>query len=483
MISVQNHLQRLSGSKIFIFILLGIIIFPSCDIFKPAQSGKKDDIVLDPITGKRKKYNKRTKQYEYIDSKVEKVDTVVWRTPSAGLPPVSETPNSSTVSDPLDGNGSTSIDTTSQNLDTYNVGILLPFLTSRSAGTISSKSKLAIQFYAGVKMALEDLQNQDVNLNVKVYDTNANPSTINNILAKPEIQDMNLILGPVKKNNVKLVAEFGKSRHIPVVSPLSPSRNGSENPYLIQVNPSFKAHCKAIMTHILKHYDADQVVLLVQDNVKEKRRLKYFQDARKEIAKTNDITPMKEMLVSPISSEWANANFDGYINPNKKTVFVIPSWSNEGFINAMVRILRIAKSQNDLVVYGMPQWMKFTKIDYEYFENLNIHVSSANFIDLDNPKIVAFRQRYFRKYDDIPTKYAFQGYDDMMYFGEMLQKYGTQFQFQLDRERDEALHTQYHFQSIVNPKAIQNETFDIDYFENNFVYILEFEDYHFKIAD
>ena len=481
MTSVQNRPQLLSGNKIIFLLLIGILVLPSCGIFKPVQKTNKDEIVLDPITGKKKKYNQRTKHYEYIDTETEKVDTVVWRTPSHGLPPITETPSTTTGSTPLDTDNS--IDTTSINLDAYNVGILLPFLTQRSAGHISPKSKLAIQFYAGVKMALEDLEKQNINLNVKVFDTNANPNTVNEILAQPEMNRMNLILGPVKRNNVKIVANFGKELHIPVVSPISPSKNGNENPYLIQVNPSFKQHCKAIMTDILKQYDASQVVLMVQNNPKEKRRLKYFQDARKEIAKTGDITPMKELIVSNESTEWANVNFEGYIQPDKKTVFVIPSWDNEGFVNAMVRILRIAKSHNDLVVYGMPQWMKFTKIDYEYFENLNIHVSSANFIDVEKPEIIAFRQRYFRKYDDIPSKYAFQGYDDMMYFGKMLQKHGTQFQFDIDTETEKSLHTEYHFLPIVGKKAVSNETYNIDYFENEFVYILEFKDFHFQVVE
>ncbi len=482
MISVQNHHQLSSGNRILILVFLVILIFPSCDIFKPAQSSSKDDIVLDPITGKRKKYNKKTKKYELIDVPIEKVDTVTWRTPTAGLPPVKAIPNS-------DASSTTTVETEgesipeSTNLDVYNVGIFLPFLTSRSAGTISSKSKLALQFYAGVKMAISDLQNKNINLNVKVFDTNANPTKVNEILANPEMQSMNLILGPVKKKNVKIVAEFGKAFKIPVVSPISPSKNGTKNPYLVQVNPSFKKHSQAIMRHILKDNDADQVVLLVRDTPKEKRRLKYFQDARFEIAKTTDITPMKEMIVSSLSSEWTNVNFEGYLNTDKKTIFVIPSWDNEGFVNAMVRVLRIAKNTNELAVYGMPQWMKFKKISYDYFESLNVHLSSANYIDVENPKIISFRKRFFRLYDDIPTKYAYQGYDDMMFFGEMLQKHGTQFQVELDHESDENLHTQFHFTPAVGSDALDSETYDIDYYENEFVYILEFQDFHYQIAD
>lgn len=481
MISVQNHHQQLSGNKFLILLFLVVLIFSSCDIFKPAQTGTKEDIVLDPITGKRKIYNKKTKKYEYFDVPTEVVDTVAWRTPTAGLPPVKETPGS-TVSTSMPETDGQNIPET-ENLDIYNVGILLPFLTNRSSGTISSKSKLALQFYAGVKMALADLQNQNINLNVKVFDTKANPTSVNEILANPELKKMNLILGPIKKKNVKIVAEFGKAFKIPVVSPISPSKNGDHNPYLVQVNPSFKKHSQAIMRHILKDNDAEQVVLLVRDTPKEKRRLKYFQDARFEIAKTSDITPMKEMIVSNISSEWTNINFEGYLNTDKKTIFVIPSWDNEGFVNAMVRVLRIAKNRNDLAVYGMPQWMKFKKISYDYFESLNVHLSSASFIDVENPKIISFRQRFFRLYDDIPTKYAYQGYDDMMFFCKMLQKHGTQFQVELDHETDENLHSKFEFVPAVRTIEIDSETYDVDYYENEFVYILEFQDFHYQIAD
>ncbi|MBL0099718.1 MAG: hypothetical protein IPP49_06410 [Saprospiraceae bacterium] len=42
MISVQNHLQRLSGNKVLYFIFASIVTLVSCTVSKPAVTPEKD---------------------------------------------------------------------------------------------------------------------------------------------------------------------------------------------------------------------------------------------------------------------------------------------------------------------------------------------------------------------------------------------------------------------------------------------------------
>ena len=47
-----------------------------------------------------------------------------------------------------------------------------------------------------------------------------------------------------------------------------------------------------------------------------------------------------------------------------------------------------------------------------------------DFIERGKPEVDAFQKIYLQKYNTIPSVYAFQGYDLMLFWGRMLGKYG-----------------------------------------------------------
>ena len=63
-----------------------------------------------------------------------------------------------------------------------------------------------------------------------------------------------------------------------------------------------------------------------------------------------------------------------------------------------MRQVEIAKVKNDVVMYGMPRWMEFERISFDYFENLQLHVSTANFIDKEDIKTKEFITKFYEKY-------------------------------------------------------------------------------------
>lgn len=487
MILVPNLLRRLSGNKLWMSaILCSALLFSACDSLKKASGTDKPNTETGDDLGEiqgGKVFNPKTGRYETPGGKDDNpspVDTVKWTdTPVDEVPPI--------TSDGQFPDGTTSKPGTDpgQTMESYDVAVCLPFLGNRFKeyeAKIDDKSMLAINFYSGVKMAFDDLSAKGVRLNVDVLDTEASDAKMQSLLNSSELFEAEMIVGPVKTSALKLAANFAKKNKKILISPLNPSDRITENnPQFIQTNPSLKSHCEAIVKHALDNNPAENIVLVVRDKNAEKSRLKYFQDALKTYKGSESVEPFKEFIVRDASSDFNEMDPMPYIKQGKTTVFIVPSWSNENFVYALMRKISLAKGPNKAVVYGMPQWKDYTRISYDYYERLNLHISSSNAIDVNNPQVKSFRQRYFDRFSMVPDDNAILGYDLMMYFGDQISKNGTGFYQKIDGSPVQMLHSEVDFQPSVPRNNIENLD-AIAFYENKYVNILEFKDYFFQKA-
>ena len=149
-------------------------------------------------------------------------------------------------------------------------------------------------------------------------------------LPDPNSFNTHLIIGPYRKENIRLVADFAKRNDITHISPHSASSNLTKNnANYIQVSPTLQTHCKAITQHVRTKYRPDQVVLLVRDKPAEKARFAYFQEENYRIeGHRADSIAFREIVVEEGDDNFRKVNLTNLIQPGDTTVFIIPSWSN-----------------------------------------------------------------------------------------------------------------------------------------------------------
>ncbi len=476
MILAPNLLQLSNGSKIVAFLFIFLLAF-GCDTSKRAKTAKSDAEELDAIRGK-KRYNPKTGKYEYVRDGDTKLDTVEWRPSNSEVPPIQSSTEivDETVPEPEQGVG------VSENFSRYNIAVLLPFLTDKyiQTGRIPEKSSLAINFYAGMKLAATVLTREGIQLNISVHDTRADEANVKYLLERNDVGKADVIIGPVKKSNLKRVAEFAKMNRKVLVSPIYPGTVTEDNPFYLRVSPSLETHCGTIMAHALERVPAEQIVLVVRNKSAEQKRLKYFQDAHRAIAGYAG-PKIKEFIVTDPTADYGEMDIAPYILPGKETVFIVPSWSNELFVYSLLRKLDIARMNTPVTVYGMPQWENYERVSFDYYERLNLHISSNICVDTTDPDMVSFRRSFFDYYGSAPTKDAYKGYDLLLYVGRKLKEHGNKFQLHIEEEEDEYLHTDYAFRRTIKKDAASNEDYDnVDYFENKHVNILNFKGYIFR---
>ncbi len=495
MTSVQNRPLLSSGNKIsFSLLIVALFLLSSCDLFTPIQTttgtrsdNKNDEEELDDIRGGRV-YNPETGEFENAEAILtEEMVTVQWEE----VPTSEYEPIGSDRTTPIDtggteeGGGGEEIDLRER----YDVALLLPFLSNRfnvTESEINKNSKWAIQFYAGSKLALKKLEEEGVNLNVSVFDTEAKVSKVNQLLQKPSVSGSHLIMGSVDKECAKRIATFAKNNEVPFVSPYIASRGiADENPYYIQIKPTLATHLEVLTKHIKENHKTQDVVLVRREDNREATIMQYIQQLNEDISGSSYATPFSEAIINDETATLENFEVQPILKPGSETVFVVTSWADKSFIYSFLqKAFNATRDLNHkITVYGMPQWQAFKDADYEYYEKLNLHISSEQYIDGYSADIREFKKAYFDEYGSAPTTEAFRGYDDMLYFGRMLKKYGLYFYEYFNEAQEDAFHTRFELAPVTQVTTDdfgQEQYGNVERFENQFVYVLKFENYHFQ---
>lgn len=486
MISVPNPLRPLNGSKLLLTALSLTLLLGSCDLFKklpPEEKPLKTDEEIGDIQGPGR-VNPETGQFEPVRMLTEPLDTVRWITNSEDQfrPILSDAPFRKSETAKPSGDAGT----------VYKIAYMLPFMSDRffpSDAAIGEQSMWAIHYYGGVRLALEQLEREGARFQVSVLDSKGSETEITRMInGSKAVQEADLLIGPYRSINARLLADFARRARKPMVSPFSAGSNITvDNPYYIQVNPGLLRHCEELTLHASERYTTDQLVLVARNQDEEKARLTLFQDAHQSFKMARglkDTTRIRELIVTDQSIDLANLKLNSYLNPERRTVFIVPSYSDEAFIYAFLRKLKLSQSGTaEVSVYGMPQWGGFDKIDYDLYEDLNVHISSAFYIDIYDADVQNFRKNFFNLYGTIPNDEAYSGYDQTLYFGRLLMREGPVFLQTLDTRNGTGMSSQFEFRKITDRPVSGNDQFSrFDRFENQFVHILVFRDYYFQPA-
>ena len=508
MTSAPNHQPLLSGNKLgaFAFVAILLLFVSSCDALKPAvqpdpprtDNGNGDGEELDPLQSRRV-YDPETGTWVYVENApTDKMDTIEWTTvpeersqpivedgSSAYVPPPGTTP----AIDPNTGQPIAQTGTTpsgSRLLSAYNVEFALPFLTNRYLGSedkVDANSTWALHFYSGAKIALDEMRAAQVGYNVSVEDTKAQKSTVQQLAASPKFTESHLVIGPYLKDNVTTMAEAARGRETVVISPYSASGGVTQNnPNYIQVNPTLETHLRSLIKHAYQTQNAERIVLVTGTDPNQKGRLAYIQDEYKILTENAEIEPLEEIA---IDINDATVNLKQYLGGRRKTVFIVPIYEDESFVSNFLRLL-YQESRDDfgrgVAVYGMPQWKDYQRINFDYYEGNNVHISSSVFIDMLDPAVRAFRRNFYERFAVLPRDEAYVGYDVTRYFLRMAAENGTRFQYALEANPEDLLHTKFRFEPVaaVPAGATNFEQATLDRFENKFVNILQFKDFAFR---
>ncbi len=448
MISVLSRLRLLNGSK-YILVLSCLVLIVSCGTKKQIPSKRPQVVDTDKVI--KEKLPEKTK-----------IDTVNWTK-------VEDQKNPPIINDKSTNKGLPKTDIK----NTYKVALFMPF-DSKSYMSEGNTDETYIQYYAGLKLAAKNLQNLGTHIDITVMDASNKKK-----LSPTDRYD--IIIAPNDKNTVSELIEFGKEHKTLVISPwYSNSKITEDNPYYLQLRPNLKEHFNKIVEHLSKNFRANEVALVGLDIKNYRSWFKFFQDAGQAYYSTMD-NPFMEHFVAEDSLALGEYVFAGQIEQGIRA-FVVPNYSfkDEAHVYSVLRKLNAEKGMNKIYVYGMPLLIDSDKVNFDYYNNLNIKIAISDFVDEDSYGAKDFRRQYYNAYNALATKEAFEGHDLIMFLAESLGKYGNYFPPSINGEIKTYLQTSFDVRGVNSNDENYEANDKIDFYENKHLYIIEFVDGKFR---
>lgn len=463
MILVQNHPRLLSGNNLLFIFCLSMLL-SSCGLFSSTNSNNSG--------GNNSKG----------DNDVVKVDTIEWnKIPEDDFPPINNTDVEAETKEGVKSK---------EKKDSYNIAAFLPLEASRIQYGVEYPKDIRkvkyLQYYAGMKLALEQLEKEDISLTIDVYDSKESLTTVKSVLNNKVTNDTDVILGSLKKDVLIELASFGKENSIPVISPWYSSQSVADNNELyVQLTPFLIDHYYELTNHALSHFDKEDIYLVGREGSKDASRFKYFQEAAFNVTKEEDALNEFVIDLDSLSAEYGIfrsliENRNENLKSKKPIVFIIPNFSmrEANYIYDLIRRINVEKLDQEVYLYGMPVLYNMDKINYDYLTNLNIRIAMSRYTKKSSPEARNFAANFFREYNDYPLDDAYEGYDNMLWLGRMLHKYGGAFVDNLGKDDREYLSTKFDIREVYDGDPEKPE---LDYYENKNLRIIQFSNNEFSV--
>lgn len=350
--------------------------------------------------------------------------------------------------------------------NTYNVALMMPFYLSdvdkivvkKNDGETdfsAFKSFTFLDFYEGVLIALDSLKQLGLNVKLFVYDTDEDTNFVKNILKKPEMTKMNLIIGPIFNFDMAIVGRFAKAHNIPAIAPLSPDVKIIEsNPTVYKASPCLAVQLEQVAKFIADSFSTANYIVVYNESDNERTMFETFKKnlQNNHSKKTVDV---KEIIYSKVGL----SGLEQALSKDKENIIFVFS-NAQVFVSNLVTTISPKTDNYKITMFGLPGWRNFTNIETEYLLKLNLHLFSPNFVNYEDDGTIRFIKKFREKYKTEPTKYAYQGYDLTLYFLKALKDYGNDFQPCLSSLDYKPLQTKYKFISS-NGNGYENKYVNI----------------------
>lgn len=346
--------------------------------------------------------------------------------------------------------------------EVYRIGLILPFYLQINDSIdlnraleedpiVYPRSQIALDFYYGLRIALDTLQKQGLNLELYVEDSGNDAFW--SWAAYQTMSDYDLVIGPLYSQNILAVADRRRNEGPLLISPFS--RNPSivySHSKNVQVLPSDRQMLDFMAQAVIERFRDDHLFMVYTDTMQDtvnaalmREKFDYYLDSAK----------VREIQVF-------DAQIDGldWLKDYDNNVVIVPS-TDKVFMTDLVTQLNAERLEN-VIVIGLPE-MERLDVDKAYFNNLNLHYPATQHINYNDSLMYSFLLQYRNRFHDEPSRFSIQGFDIGYYFGRMLLETGNTSELTSRKER--LLQNGFDFRQNSNGSFINKHVFLMRYEE------------------
>jgi hypothetical protein len=352
---------------------------------------------------------------------------------------------------------------------TYRVAIFAPLYldsafngsTLRSNNSIPNFSIAGLDFIQGTQIALDTLNLQERHVDAFFYDSKSFNQPISWLIKNGRLNNTDLIIGSVKGREYNELAKFAAVHRIPFVSATYPNDGYiRQNPFLIIVNSTLKAHCESIFSYIMQKHGTDNIYLVKKKN--DNRIENYFREIN-----YTDGQPLLKIRTIMLDSSISSAGLK-YLVDTTKPIVVIGASLDATFSQKLADACYPIQKTNPFVFIGMPNWDGFSGwYKKDAYTDFPIRYTTPHYNEKNNAYGKYLKEKYFQLYRTNPSDMAEKGFETALNFISILMNHPNGFMENLNDTLYSPLHN-FSFQPVFHQKFSGP-----DYYENKHLFIMQ----------
>lgn len=326
--------------------------------------------------------------------------------------------------------------------------VILPFMLD--ATTNSDQPKM-VEFYEGFLLALDSLKKEGISVDLHVYDSGDRQQSINNILNRPEMRDMNIIFGPVHDKHIAEAAAFADTTGIRLVIPFEREVEAVfTNPHIYQVNTPQSYFYSEVYDHFFRQFPHPNVIFFDSPNEEEDDMIAGF---KQEL--TNRNLPYTTLIADTATNKDV---IRSHFNLGSENILMMSS-KKSGALNNMMPVFQLlvrdtTTTKYDVHLFGYPEYQIYTNNHLASFYEIDTYFYTSFYTNNLLPQAVNYHKKYRRIYSkEIANrypKYAILGFDIGYYFLKAMHLYGTDMDNRLNEMKYAPIQTGFKFERVNN---------------------------------
>lgn len=350
--------------------------------------------------------------------------------------------------------------------------LILPFLVS---GEKKSDALRMMEYYEGFLMAVDSLKRRGNSIDLYVYDSGSENTSIAPILAKEELKNMDIIFGPLYKQHINPLASFADQHNIRLVVPILKDEEVYQNANIYQVNTPQSYLYSEVYDHFARQFPNANVVILDMQT-EDKDKSEFIQGLKAELGRKG--IPVQTVNGATISQ----SALKSALRSDRENVF-IPTSGSAITLNKIIPQLKLLIRENataQISLFGYPEWQTYVNDNLENYFELDTYFYSSFYTSNLLPAAKSFNQSYRKWYSkemmSSYPKYGMLGFDTGLFFLTGLAEYGTGLENNISNIRFTPIQTGFKFERVNNWGGFVNKKVFFIHFTKNFELVkLDFE--------
>lgn len=350
-------------------------------------------------------------------------------------------------------------------ISTIQAAIILPFLPE--SGTQNEISR-TVEYYEGFLLAVDSLKRRGTSIDLYTYDSGKDVNSLNAILAKSELKNMDIIIGPLHQQQIKPLADFANKNNIRLIVPFT-SRDNTvfNNASIYQINTPQSYLFSEVYDHFVRQFPNANVIFLESSSTS--------QDEAEFIKGLKDELANRAIPMTTLKENATMAQMQTTLRNDRENIFIPTTANSMILVKCLPELQMLVRSNENsrIHLFGYPKWQTYTNDHLDAFFEVDTYFYSSFYTNDLLPAAKKFILNYRRWYgkemmDDRYPKFGMLGFDTGYFFLKGLSRYGSDLEEHLQDVEVVPVQTGFKFQRVNNFGGFINQKVFFVHFSKNY---------------